>query len=92
MGKGQTDGESEQNVTKELFRVHDSKFCIFHDFYETNIIIIIIITLYAVEDFIVMCISLLSYVIPHTNLGQKEKSVFSYRKFHEYSEKLLPQA
>ena len=39
-----------------------------------------------------VCTSLLTDVIPHTNLGQKEKSMFSYWKFHEDSEKHLPQA
>ena len=33
-----------------------------------------------------------SYVIPHTNLGQKEISMYSYSKFPEDSEKIMPQA
>ena len=37
--------------------------------------------------------SLMAYVIPVTNLGQKEISMYSYySKFPEDSEKILPQA
>ena len=36
--------------------------------------------------------SLMAYVIPVTNLGQKEISMYSYSKFPEDSVKIMPQA